>query len=178
MELRGLDPDRDQQLFREAYDWIFVAPKWLRQAENIVAGINGCDSWEGYLKAAQDPKEVNIGLFGESMEALFTIQNEGDGCFQVHVNAKPHGRRIHRAHLQGWTAPTGEMIAAAIQLRDTLFAQGANEIFGFIAERNRPLRRFADLAGFNFSGVSIFKGSMRDRPVRWLRYCALREGHA
>jgi hypothetical protein len=157
MELRALDPDRDQQLFREAYDWIFEAPPWLRQAENIVAGINGCDSSEGYLKAAQDPKEVNIGLFGTEMQALFTIQNEGDGCFQVHVNAKPN-------------APAGEMIAAAIQLRDTLFSQGAIEIFGFIAERNRPLRRFAEFAGFKFSGVSIFKGSMRDRPIRWMRY--------
>lgn len=161
MELRALDPERDQQLFREAYDWIFEAPLWLRQAENIVAGINGCDSWEGYLKAAYSPKEVNIGLFHGIMLALFTIQNEGDGCFQVHVNAKPG-------------SPAGEMIAASIQLRDTLFAQGATEIFGFIAERNRPLRRFAELAGFKFSGVSIFKGSMRDRPIRWLRYCVIR----
>ncbi len=161
MELRALDPDRDGQLFREAYDWIFEAPRWLRQAENIVAGINGCDSWEGYLKAAHDPKEVNIGLFAGSMQALFTIQDEGCACFQVHINAKPHG-------------PAGEMIAAAIQLRDTLFSQGAIEIFGFIAERNRPLRRFAEIAGFKFSGVSIFKGSMRDRPIRWMRYCALR----
>jgi len=162
MELRALDPRSDAHLFRQAYDWIFEAPEWLRQAENIVAGINGCDSWEGYLKAALDPKEVNIGLFGQSMVALFTIQNEGEGCFQVHVNAKPN-------------APAGEMVAAAIQLRDTLFAQGASEIFGFIAERNRPLRRFAELAGFKFSGVSIFKGSMRDRPIRWMRYTVLRE---
>jgi hypothetical protein len=162
MELRTLDPKADEQLFREAYDWIFEAPPWLRQAENIVAGINGCDSWEGYLKAAFSPKEFNIGLFHGIMLALFTIQREDNASFQVHVNAKPH-------------APAGEMIAASIQLRNALFAQGATEIFGFIAERNRPLRRFAEMAGFKFSGVSIFKGSMRDRPIRWMRYTVLRE---
>lgn len=162
MELRALDPDRDQDLFRQAYDWIFEAPPWLRQAENIVAGINGCDSWEGYLKAAYSPKECNVGLFDGIMLAMFTIQSEGDGCFQVHVNTKPG-------------APAGVVAAAAAQLRDNLFAQGATEIFGFIAERNRPLRRFAEVVGFKFSGVSIFKGTMRDRPIRWMRYTVLRE---
>lgn len=161
MELRALNPEVDQALLRAAYDWIFEAPPWLRQAENIVAGINGCDSWEGYLKAALSPKETNIGLFNETMLALFTIQAEGEGCFQVHVNAKPD-------------APVTEMIAAAIQLRDLLFRQGAMEVYGFVAERNRPLRRFAELVGFRFSGVSIFKGSMRDRPIRWMRYYAPR----
>lgn len=161
MELRALNPDTDQDLFREAYDWIFEAPKWLRQAENIVAGINGCDSWEGYLKAAYSPQECNVGLFSGIMLALFTIQSEGDGCFQVHVNAKPH-------------ADTLMLMAAAMQLKEWLFDHGAREVFGFIAERNRPLRRFAERAGFKFSGVSIFKGSMRDRPIRWMRYTALR----
>lgn len=165
MELRALDPDTDQHLFREAYDWIFEAPKWLRQAENIVAGINGCDSWEGYLKAAYSPQECNVGLFSDFsgiMQALFTIQSEGDGCFQVHVNARPH-------------AETSMLVAAAIQLKEWLFQAGAKEVFGYVAERNRPLKKFAEQVGFKFSGVSIFKGSMRDRPIRWMRYTALRE---
>lgn len=162
MELRALDPDRDVDLFREAHNWIFEAPPWLRQAENIVAGINGCDTWEGYLKAAYSPKECNVGLFDGIMLALFTIQSEGDGCFQVHVNAKPH-------------ADTLMLMAAAMQIKQWLFDRGANEVFGFVAERNRPLRRFAEQVGFKFSGVSIFKGSMRDRPIRWMRYAAFRE---
>lgn len=161
MELRTLNPDLDAHLFREAYDWIYEAPKWLRQSENIVAGINGCDSWEAYLKAAHRAKEANVGLFSGIMLALFTIQDEGYGAFQVHVNAKPH-------------ADTLAMMAAAMQLKKLLFDTGAREVYGYIAERNRPLRRFAEQAGFYNTGVSIFKGSMRDRPVRWLRYSALR----
>ena len=158
-EVRALDPVTDEPLFKEAYEWILAAPDWFQYLEGVVATINGCYSWHDYLKAAAAPTEYNIGLFNGKLRAVYTIQDQKDRSFQVHIGAE---KGVDETAL----------VNGAIQLKDWLFEHGAVEVFGYLASVNRPMRRFAERAGFSYCGLSVFKGSLNDKPVRWLRYSA------
>jgi hypothetical protein len=159
--LRTLDPAKDENLFKEAYDWILSAPDWVQHIEGVVANINNCYSYEDYLKAAMKPTEFNIGLFNGKLRAVYTIQDQNAGSFQVHVGAE---RGVDPLAL----------IAGASQLREWLFAHGARDVYGWVASVNRPFRKIVKDAGFAYCGMSVFKGSLNDRPIRWLRFQAVK----
>lgn len=163
-EIRSLDPVKDEAMFKQAYEWIFAKPHWLQYTDGVMSIAGNVYSFDNYLKQAKEPTEYNVGVFDGSgnLTALFTIQDRKDGSFQVHVNAD---RGVDRQAL----------IAGATRLRDWLLANGAREIFGLIADVNRPLRRFAEEAGFTYCGVRIYKGSLNGRrPIAWLRYATAR----
>jgi hypothetical protein len=159
-ELRALDPAQDEEMFKASYDWILKSPAWFQYLEGIVATVNNCYSFDDYLKSAMRPNEVNIGLFNSSLQAVYTIQDQGDGSFQVHVGAAPNVDRL-------------ALIAGASQLREWLLTRGARDVYGWIASINRPMKKFAEQAGFTYCGVSVFKGSLNDKPIRWLRMQAV-----
>jgi hypothetical protein len=160
-ELRTLDPTKDEALFQEAYSWIMAQPDWFQYLEGVVATVNNCYSYTDYLKAAMKETEVNIGLFNGRLRAVYTIQDQKDGSFQVHVGAEQDVDQM-------------ALVAGAIRLREWLFAHGAREVFGWLASVNRPMKKFAEEAGFHYCGLSVFKGSLNDRPIRWLRFSAAR----
>lgn len=160
-ELRALDPTKDESLFQEAYNWLFVNPEWFQYLDGVAANVNNCYSFEDYLKAAMKPTEYNVGLFNGKLRAVYVIQDQGDRSFQVHVNTQ---RGIDQQML----------VTGALQLKDWLFTHGAREVFGYVASINRPMRRFAKAAGFSYCGLSVFKGSLNDKPVRWMRFQAVK----
>lgn len=160
-ELRALDPEGDEVLFRLAYGWLFGRPDWFQYTDGVASVVSNTYSFDNYIQAAKEPTEYNVGMINGKLQALFTIQDQKDGSFQVHVNAD---RGVD--HLA--------LIAGAIQLRQWLFEHGAKEVFGWLPSINRPMKKFAEQAGFTYCGVSIFRGSLNDRPIRWLRYQAVR----
>lgn len=161
-ELRTLDPMTDEKDFQTAYDWIFEKPDWFQYLDGVMAVVGNVYSFHNYLSQAKEPTEYNVGLFDGKMTALFTIQDRKDGSFQVHINA-PRG------------VDQQALIAGALQLRDWLFANGAREVYGYLASINRPMKRFAEEAGFHYCGVRIYKGTLNGRtPIAWLRYTTIR----
>lgn len=159
--LRTLDPSKDEGLFRESYEWLFVKPEWFQHVDGVASVVDNTYSFENYLAAAMKDTEYNVGLFNGKLQAVFVIQDQGDGSMQVHVSAE-----------RGANQPA--LVAGASQLKDWLFAHGATEIFGWLASVNRPMRKFAEKAGFHYCGVSVFKGSLKDRPIQWMRFSAAR----
>jgi len=161
-ELRTLDPTKDEAMFQTAYEWIMAQPDWFQYLEGVVATVNNCYSYTDYLIAAKRPKEVNIGLFRNfTLVALFTVQKEDHNSVQVHVGAEKDVDQL-------------ALVAGAIRLREWLFANGAREVFGWLASVNRPMKRFAEEAGFSYCGVRVYKGSLNDHPICWLRYQAVK----
>lgn len=159
-ELRTLDPERDEEMLKTAYDWIFTRPDWFQLMDGVASVVSNTYSFDSYLKSAKEPTEYNVGLFNGKLRAMFTIQDQKDGSLQIHVNAEKDIDQI-------------ALVAGANRLREWMFANGARELFGWIASINRPMKRFAKQAGFSYCGVSIFRGSLNDKPIRWLRYMAV-----
>lgn len=159
--LRTLDPAKDEALFQEAYSWIFTRPDWYQYMDGVASVIGNTYSFENYLKEAKEPTEYNVGLFNGKLRAVFTIQDQKDGSCQVHVNAENGVDQL-------------ALVAGAVRLREWLFANGVVEIFGWLASINRPMKTFAEQAGFKYCGVSVFRGSLNDKPIRWLRFAAMR----
>jgi hypothetical protein len=159
--LRTLDPAKDEAMFKLAYDWIFTRPDWFQYMDGVASIVSDTYSFDNYLKAAKKPTEVNVGLFNGKLRAVYTIQDQKNGSFQVHVGAEQGVDQL-------------ALVAGAICLKEWLFANGAREVFGWLASVNRPMAGFAAEAGFSYCGVSVFKGSLNDRPIRWLRYQAVR----
>ncbi len=160
-DLQALDPEKDEEMFKQAYNWILSAPDWVQHLEGVVASINNCYSYQDYIEAAMKPTEYNIGLFNGKLQAIYTIQDQGDRSFQTHVGA-----------IRG--VDHFALVAGASRLREWLFEHGAVEVYGWVASINRPFRRIVEQAGFYYCGVSVFKGSLNDSPIRWMRFQAER----
>lgn len=93
-ELRTLDPEKDEEAFKIAYQWIMDSPDWFQYLEGVIATVNNCYSFTDYLKASLNPAEVNIGLFNGRLQAVYTIQDQKDGSFQVHIGAEKDVDRL------------------------------------------------------------------------------------
>lgn len=158
--LRTLDPVKDEELFKTMYEWLFQNPEWFQYLDGVSSVVSGTYSFEDYLKAAMKPTEYNVGLFNGKLQAVYVIQDQGDGSIQVHVNAE-----------RG--ADHDALVAGAVRLKDWLFEHGTREVFGWLASVNRPMRKFAEQAGFSYCGVRVYRGSLNDKPIAWLRYQAV-----
>ena len=82
-ELRTLDPEKDEQMFKQAYEWIFTRPDWFQYMDGVASIVSDTYSFDSYLKAAKDPEQYSVGLFNGKLRALFTIQDRKDGSFEV-----------------------------------------------------------------------------------------------
>lgn len=146
--LRALDPEKDLDLFREAYDW-----RTSRRYETEASGTIPFEEFASYK-----PTEVSMGLFNGELIAVYLIQQRGPHLFQVHFASR---RKTAR----------DDALSGALTLRDWLLRDGDAEIFGWILEAwtgaNHPIHRFAIACGFHPTG-DIFQDS--DTKVTWHRY--------
>ena len=160
-QLRTLDPEKDEELFKQGYGWLLQKPAWFQYLDGVAGEITGTFSLEKYLNSTKDPNEYNVGLFNGRLQAIYTIQDQKDGSMQVHVNTCEGVDQL-------------ALVEGAVHLRKWLFDHGATSVFGWLASVNRPFRRFAERAGFFYCGVRVYRGSLNDKPVAWLRYEASR----
>lgn len=145
LEMRRLDPERDEYLIQEALSWTGDQPLFFRNAEK---------AW------ADRPlnERADFGIFeNEELIAVITITLEGQGSFDSHLMAK-----------RG-TDP--QLIAMCVgSVIKQLFQQGMREGWAWPAEKNRGLKRILEATGMKRDGLEIFKGSSHGRPLLWQRY--------
>lgn len=132
LEMRGLDPVADYELFREAYDW--------RKVSRLQ---HGRLSFETFT----NPSEVTtMGLFNGEFLAVYVIEENQRGHFGMHFTSK---RGTPREYL----------VAGGIQITNWLIENGAMEVSALITKRNRALRQFLEDCGYSLEKEMTFDDS-------------------
>lgn len=127
--LRGLNPNVDASLFREAYDWRKVS----RLQHGKLSFEAFCDS-------------TVLGLFNGEFLAVYVIEEPVKGLFSMHFTSK---RKTPREYL----------VAGGIQITNWLIANGALEVSAVIVARNRALRKFLEDCGYTLEKEMRFDDS-------------------
>jgi len=151
MNIRRLDPVKDEELLKEAYSWDRTRPQWYLDMD----AVYGPDDFSSYIRAAKGEQRIDIGMFADELVTVFVLSERSPQRFEVHIMAK---RGINN-----------QMIAeAACQIQEQLFQRGAKSISGWIASRNRPLLELARMVGFVKTRLTMMKGSYRGRVIEWV----------
>lgn len=145
LELRGLRPDEDIELFHEAYNW--------RISQKLKRLRPGRMSFEEF--ASEDV--TVMGLFNGEFLAAYVIKEYQKGCFDMHFTSKRN-------------TPREYLIAGGIQITGWLIEHGAREVSALIVSRNLPLSRFLEDCGYQVEQTLTFD----DSPHQWLKYVAAR----
>lgn len=151
--MRRLDPDKDEDLIREALSWIDDAPLWFRNAD----AAWGPDTPETYLNQMRQDGQADFGVFDPELIAVITITLAGKGIFNSHLMVKRH-------------ANVDSLIIAAASLMKQLFEHNMREGWSWLAKRNRGAQRIVEAIGMTRDGVSMLKGQSHGRPLSWVRY--------
>ena len=152
--IRALNPEKDRELFAEAYEW--------RSHKRLSRDVEGIIDFEDFVNLG--PDEVLMGLFNGKLQAVYLIQDRGERRFEVHFTNRPGLAR--------------ELLAAgALTIKNWLFENGASEIYGWIRERHfnprHPVRQFAESIGFWPSG-DLHVGGRGGRTFWWRKFSAVR----
>lgn len=145
LELRGLNPVNDLELFHQAYNW--------RVSQKLKHLRPGRMSFEEF---ASDDVTV-MGLFNGDFLAAYVVKEYQPGYFDMHFTSKRK-------------APRDYLVAGGIQITDWLIEHGAREVSALIVSRNRPLAAFLEDCGYSAVETLTFE----DSPHRWLKYVAIR----
>ena len=144
LELRGLNPDRDLELFREAHGW---------RTKRVHRASGGQMPFEDFI--APNPTQATIGLFNGEFLAAYLVREYSPQCYEMHFTAKRQ-------------APRNYLVAGGIQLTTWLIQNGAIEVSAIIMARNKALKRFLQDCGYTLEKELTFT----DSPHIWLRYVA------
>jgi hypothetical protein len=117
--MRSLNPQTEQELFRQAYEWR-QSPRRHRI------------SFEDF--AADSPSQITLGLFNGELQAVYFFHQTGPTEFQAHFTSRRGADR-------------SLVLAGAITLVKW-FQENNLEMVVYIDKRNKPLCRFAEEAGF------------------------------
>lgn len=155
VELRKLDPDRDEALVREAVSWIDEQPPFYRDCNR--AWDRG-DTAEDYLELMRTEPQSDHGVFEDGrLIAVVTVTLEGKGVFNSHLMVK-----------RG-SSPRS-IAQAASGVMKGLLAEGMIEGWSWLARKNYGARRILEAVGMKRDGVEQIKGRSHGRPVEWVRY--------
>lgn len=162
--IKRLDPIANESLLREAFSWDREAPSWFRQMDSIF----GPDDVDDFLKGAQDLANVYLGVFQPSGHiAHYPLVG-------VIILTLVSNNR-YTAHLCACRGARVEVLAqAAIQVKEDMFNLGMNEVFVFVAEKNRGVRKLCEIIGLQEDGITMYKGSYRGRVIKWIRMSEVR----
>ena len=149
--IRRLDRN-DTELLRAAYYWDANAPEWFRQMDNTF----GWDSEDDFISLVDDPANAFIGIFNPELTGLITASLAGKGRYAVHLWAK-RGTSL------------GVLEEAGYQIREQLVAFGAQEIFVWVAERNRHVKQLCARLGLLPDGIEMIKGCYKGKVIVWHR---------
>lgn len=154
IEMRRLEPDRDEPLIREAVGWLDAQPLYFRNAD----AAWGTESADSYLEQMRREAQADFGVFdGGKFIAVLTVSLEGKGVFNSHLMAKKG-------------ANARAITLAVASLMRQMFAAGMLEAWLWLASRNFGVRRILETVGMRRDGVTRFKGQSHGRPIEWLRY--------
>lgn len=149
LNIRRLDTN-DRELLSAAYDWDLDAPLWYRQADAVF----GEQEKEDFLALLTDSTVALIGIFTPELIGVIVMKL----ITREHLEAHLLARR---------GADSLAIVLAGCQIRDDMFAQGAKEVFVWVASRNRHVRRICEQIGFRATGLEMLKGSYRNKVIVW-----------
>lgn len=116
--LRALNPATEIDLFREAYEWR-KSPRRDRVAFEVFA--------------ADDPRQIVMGLFGDYLLAVYVFYQLTPDTFDCHFTSRRD-------------APKPAVLAAGQQLV-VFFVQNGLHLSTSVSARNEPLRRWVEKVG-------------------------------
>jgi hypothetical protein len=153
-DIRRLDPITDSALFEAAYNWLVDSPQWRKDTEAVFGTLDR----EEYLAATHAPHRIDIGVFEDGeLTALVTLTLVGHSTYEVHFEAS-----------RGASAKT--VVAAGWEIRDQMFRYGMQCAYTWTPHWNRRVLAINKAIGFQPDNVSMWRGSIGDRTIEWVRY--------
>jgi len=151
LEVRYLDPSRDADVFREAWEWMESAPRWFRDCYNAWK-----ETFEEQMDAAKG--ELNYGIFeGGEPSAIIRLAEARPWIFQTHLSARQR-------------TPLDTLITGGRMVRNYLFDHGVKGFYGFVPAKNRSVICLFSSLGFMDTGVRCFKGTTHGKVIEWRQF--------
>ncbi|HWT01208.1 MAG TPA: hypothetical protein VN256_13245 [Pyrinomonadaceae bacterium] len=151
--IRRLDPDKDQELIREALSWVNEQPRFFQDADKAFG--NGDVGF--YLELMRTEPQADFGIFDGGLVAMITISLVGKGMFDSHLLVK----RGTRPEL---------IVPAAYAVLRRLFEMGLKEGWSWPAAKNTGVRKVLEMIGMRRDGLTKYKGQSHGKPILWMRY--------
>lgn len=159
--IRRLDPDKDVDLYRQAWGWREQYPRSLREATKV----HSVETFEEFLELSRGAR-ADIGVFEEEFLAVISVQWHSEGIFEIHFSSK-RGTRVE------------QLIEPCLNIQKTIFENlNAKLIFAFTPEWNRSVLLLGQALGLQPTGVTkLFGTTSRGRVIVWAQLAQTREAY-
>ena len=148
--IRRLDIAADIALYQQAWRWTADAPRWIRDCAAVYDAACEAD----YLAAAANPARIDVGVFTPAFTGMVSVILRSKGLYEAYLAAK-----------RG--APLDALGSAVLDVYHTLTAHNMRQAFVWIAARNRAILDLCEGAGFERTGLEMWKGQSHGRPIHW-----------
>jgi hypothetical protein len=151
MIVRLLNLDEERDLFIEAYNWRYDAPRWFQECLDIWK-----ETLEDYLENAKD--ELHYGVWDDEVfVAVIRLIQDASGLFNIHLS-------VRRG--TDWNV----LLAAGNCLREFLRSVGVSGTYGYLPVINKSISKLYQCLGFSDTGIRVFKGVVHGRLMEWQHY--------
>jgi hypothetical protein len=159
MKLRRLDPEQDRKDFVEAWIWESSAPSWFKSAGRVF----GPPTFEDFIQGSKEENRATFGIFEKELIGLIILTLRNKESIEVDLTTKPR-------------CSPAAILEAAIALRDRIFEDlQTEELYVWIPRKNFPTRRLCSILGFRETGLTLIRGTYRNRVIEWLHLSITRE---
>lgn len=151
LTIRRLDPTTDVPLYQAAWQWNADAPRWVRDCAKVFEAADFAE----YLAQAADRCRIDVGIWeDDQFTGLITLVLRATGIYEAYLAAKRGASLDH--------------FGAAIEdIKAVLTASDMVQTFVWIAAQNRVILNLCEAAGFQPTGLEMYKGATHNRPIRW-----------
>lgn len=150
IEIRRLDPEKDRNLYEEAFEWERNYPRWLRDAEKACSV-----PLPEFLEKAD--ARADIGIFAPEFIGMVSIISRGVKVFEGHVWAK---RCTNLGMLAEGVGSVVQSLIVDLEMRAG---------FVWVAKSNRPIRKLCGIIGLLPDGAEVVDGESHGKPIIWQR---------
>jgi len=145
----------------DAWRWEARAPRWFRDADKVF----GPQTFEDFLESSKEFERATFGIFDEHLAGLIIFTLKGSSV-EVDLMARPK------------TSRETILIGASI-LREQIFADlDIQELYVWLPRKNYPTRKLCGILGFRETGLTLIRGTYREKVIEWLHLNLTREAIA
>lgn len=155
MRLQRLNPATDEALYRQLYEWNEQTPGSYRASDDAW----GEDSWEEFYERANRTDLIDCAVYNaaDELEGSITVLQVAPKVWETFVI----GRRGSDAEC---------LTMACFAMARELMAAGIAEVFtSWVWEKNRGALKLNRNAGMQETGVGLYKGAYKGRPLKFLQ---------
>lgn len=151
LTIRRLNATADIALYETAWAWNTDAPRWVRDCAKVFEAATFAE----FLAQAADPARADVGVWeDDQFTGLITLILRRTGIYEAYLAAKRGASLDH--------------FGAAIEdVKAVLTRSGMVQTFVWIAAQNRAILNLCETAGFDSTGLEMYKGATHGRPIRW-----------